>query len=249
MKDAIGTKLRLGFGVRFFLGVAAVMAVMGVSVMEQLIKVYREHQMLPSGFQLNLMLSALSSDTVVPFLPIVAVLPFSGNYIDEIKSKFARKAMVRTGYGTYLLSSLITCFLCGGAVILLGVLLMEGFSALVLLPMEKAGEVDTALRELLWQQSILLFLNGGFWSIVGMTMSTIMESKYIAYASPFIFYYLLVILSERYFPKAFLLYPKNWITPEEWPFGCWGAAIYLLELTILAGLVFYIRGRRRLEQL
>ena len=86
-------------------------------------------------------------------------------------------------------------------------------------------------------------------TITTMTMSTIMESKYIAYASPFIVYYLLVILYERYFPNAWLLYPKNWLDPEVWPYGVGSAALFLLELTFLCGLVFYIRGKRRLEQL
>ena len=98
-------------------------------------------------------------------------------------------------------------------------------------------------------QLLLLFLNGGLWAVLGMTMSTIMESKYIAYASPFIVYYLLVILYERYFPNAWLLYPKNWLDPEIWPYGVGSAALFLLELTFLCGLVFYIRGKRRLEQL
>ena len=82
-----------------------------------------------------------------------------------------------------------------------------------------------------------------------MTASTVMESKYIAYASPFIVYYLLVILYERYFPDAWLLYPKNWLAPEIWPYGVGSAALFLMELTFLCGLVFYIRGKRRLEQL
>ena len=92
-------------------------------------------------------------------------------------------------------------------------------------------------------------VNGGLWAVVGMTMSTVMESKYIAYASPFIVYYLLVILYERYFPNAWPLYPKNWLNPEIWPYGVGSAALFLLELMFLCGLVFYIRGKRRLEQL
>ena len=117
------------------------------------------------------------------------------------------------------------------------------------LPMEKAAEVSSDSTALFLKICGLLFLNGGLWAIIGMTMSTIMESKYIAYASPFIVYYLLVILYERYFPNAWLLYPKNWLDPEVWPYGVGSAALFLLELTFLCGLVFYIRGKRRLEQL
>ena len=131
----------------------------------------------------------------------------------------------------------------------IGILLAWGTSALLFLPMEKVAEASSEASAILLKTCELLFLNGGLWAVMGMTMSTIMESKYIAYASPFIVYYLLVILYERYFPNAWLLYPKNWLDPEIWPYGVRSAAAFLLELTVLAGIVFYIRGKRRLELL
>lgn len=139
--------------------------------------------------------------------------------------------------------------LSGGLVIVVGVLIAWGISALVLLSMEKVAEAPSESTVFLLKTCVLLFLNGGLWAVLGMTMSTIMESKYIAYASPFIVYYLLVILYERYFPNAWLLYPKNWLDSEVWPYGIGSAALFLLELTFLCGLVFYIRAKRRLEQL
>ena len=139
--------------------------------------------------------------------------------------------------------------LSGGLVIVVGVLIEWGISALVLLPMEKVAEAPSESTGFLLKTCVLLLLNGGLWAVLGMTMSTIMESKYIAYASPFIVYYLLVILYERYFPNAWLLYPKNWLDSEVWPYGIGSAALFLLELTFLGGLVFYIRAKRRLEQL
>ena len=85
--------------------------------------------------------------------------------------------------------------------------------------------------------------------MVGIAMSTLMESKYIAYASPFVVHYLLVILYEQYFPKAFLLYPPNWMDPELWPFGAWGASVFLLELVLAFGILFILRSGRRLREL
>lgn len=132
---------------------------------------------------------------------------------------------------------------------MIGTLSAYGMTTLVFLPLERLVENPPDLGVQIGQQFTLLFLNGGLWAVIGMTMSTIMESKYIAYASPFIVYYLLVILYERYFPDAWLLYPKNWLDPEIWPYGVGSAALFLLELTFLCGLVFYVRGKRRLEAL
>lgn len=187
---------------------------------------------------------------MAPFVAIVAILPFSGNYVDEVKSKFARFSMLRTNYSVYLLGRIIVCFLLGGAVILAGVWAAYFVSVLTFLPMEKAANTEVNQFPALIEQCVILFLNGGFWAVLGMTMSTVMESKYIAYASPFVVYYLLVMLCERYFPRAYLIYPREWLNPsEKWPMGTWGVAIFLLELTTLLGLIFYRRGKRRLEQL
>lgn len=115
-------------------------------------------------------------------------------------------------------------------------------------PLEQVAEKGTTAAQI-WPTLVLMFLNGGLWAVVGMTMSTLMESKYIAYCSPFVIYYLLVILCERYIPDAFLLYPPNWVKPDLWPYGAWGAGIFLLEVTVLFGILFVFRAGRRLREL
>ena len=250
MRNSITAGLRQGIGLRFFLATSLVMVVLILSVLEPLIKIYREFSILSYGYHLNLILDAMKSDTFMPFVAIVSVLPFSANYIDEIKSKFARYAMMRTGFGEYLVSKAVVCFLLGGMVVVTGVLLTYGFSSLVFLPLEKPSEGEGTQLTLLWERCLTLFLSGGMWSLLGMTMSTVMESKYIAYASPFVGYYLLVMLHERYFPDAYLIYPKQWLIPSQaWPFGIWGVTVFIMELSLILGFIFYIRGKRRLEQL
>lgn len=250
LKNSILTGLRQGVCLRFLVGVIAVFVVIVASSIDTLLQLYRDAGIQPSGFHITFLLKALSSDTVSPFVAIVAILPFSGNYVDEVKSKFARFSMLRTSYSSYLLSRIIACFLLGGAVILAGVLVTYFTSMLVFLPMEKVATNEVSQFPEFIERCFLMFLNGGLWAVLGMTMSTVMESKYIAYASPFVVYYLLVMLYERYFPKAYLIYPREWLNPSaNWPLGIWGVAILLLELTTLLGLVFYHRGKRRLEQL
>lgn len=242
--------MRQGFCLRFVIGAIAVFALIGASSTDTLVQLYREPKLQLSGFHITFLLNALKSDTMAPFVAIVAILPFSGNYVDEVKSKFARFSMLRTNYSVYLLGRIIVCFLLGGAVILAGVWAAYFVSVLTFLPMEKAANTEVNQFPALIEQCVILFLNGGFWAVLGMTMSTVMESKYIAYASPFVVYYLLVMLCERYFPRAYLIYPREWLNPsEKWPMGTWGVAIFLLELTTLLGLIFYRRGKRRLEQL
>lgn len=231
------------------MGTTSMVVLIFLSSTDTLLQLFPITSLQPNDYHTNFVLNALQSDTVMPFIPILAVLSYTASYIDDLKNRFARFILIRTNYGTYLVSRILVCFLSGGLVIATGTLLAWGASVLLFLPMEKATEAPSDSATLLLKTCVLLFLNGGLWAVLGMTVSTIMESKYIAYASPFIVYYLLVILYERYFPNAWLLYPKNWLNPEIWPYGVGSAALFLLELTFLCGLVFYVRGKRRLEQL
>ena len=100
------------------------------------------------------------------------------------------------------------------------------------------------------EKLLLFFLSGAFWACVGMLFAALTGSKYMAYASPFIIYYVLIILCERYFTFLYVLYPKEWTAPSEgWMWGTGGVVIMLLELTVIVSAVFSIAAKRRLARL
>lgn len=250
MKNTIRASFRQVSWVRFVLLMMAMVLVVFFSCADSLICVARERGLLAYEYHTDLVLTALRSDSVAPFLPILAALPFAGSYVDDVKGKFARFILIRTSYLSYLFGRALVCFLSGGLVILSGALLAWASSALLFMPMERAVEAPSESTAILLKTYVLLFLNGGLWAVMGMAISTLMESKYIAYVSPFILYYLLVILYERYFPKWFLIYPREWMNPSDlWPLGFWGPAILMIELTFLCSLLFVFRAGRRLREL
>lgn len=214
-----------------------------------LVLLFRNPTLLAPDYPAELIIKAVHSNIVVTFLPIIAALPVAGNYVDDIKSKYVRYILIRTDCTKYLASRILMCCLSGGAVVVTGILLAWGGVALLLLPMEKVAEVFSEAPATLLRTIILAFLNSGLWALVGMTMSTIMESQYVAHASPFVIYYLLVILYDRYLPNAFLLSPSNWTDPDVWPLDTFGATLFLLELNAICGIVFFIRAGKRLREL
>ncbi len=247
--NSILPQLRWGFGLRFWLAALTAMGLSFSTFLRPVLQSLQQGGSFSQGYHEQLITSVLSSDVLTSFLPVLAAIPLSASYLEDIKSKFARFYLVRSSYPGYLFSHCAACWFCGGGAVSLGVSVTWGMTMLIFTPMERVMESYTDITPQIIEQMVLLFLNGGLWAMVGIAMSTIMESKYIAYASPFIVYYLLVILYERYFPGGWLLYPKNWLNPEIWPYGVGSAAVFLLELTFLSGVIFYIRGKRRLEQL
>lgn len=227
--------------------------IQGNLIQEGMTQTTQESQLLEYGFHGNLILTALSSDTLVMIFPIVSALPFTASYIDDIKSGFVKEYLPRMGRSNYIKGKLIGCIISGGTVFMTGVLLAYGISALIFSPMEAALGTDMENPQYLLQiirQCGLYFCSGAFWSLVGITLSAVTGSKYMAYASPFIFYYILIILCERYFKSFYVLYPKEWLSPSQyWPLGNWSVVLWILELSALCSLYFYVIAKRKLERL
>lgn len=208
---------------------------------------------LANGFHGTLILEALSKDAVTLALPILCALPYTASFIDDVKSGFIKSYLPRTTVSRYLRGKVGACIISGGLVLALGLLLAYGISALVFTPMEgpllEGEEAQPLLAELM-KRLPLFFCSGAFWALVGMTFATLTKSRYMAFASPFIFYYVLIILNERYFQDFYVLYPKEWLAPGSyWPLGAWGAFLLIAELILAMSMAFWMTAKRRIGQL
>lgn len=222
---------------------------------------------LPAGFSIQLVLSALQSDVVLLVLPILCALPFTTAFVDDHKSKYLREYLPRAGKRQYFLSRTLSTALSGGLTLFLGIMLLCFAFLLLFTPMElvpppmedmaggmammnggqEAIDVADQLTFVdLMGRAFLFFLSGALWSVVGGFFATITMSKYMAYASPFIFYYVLVILSQRYFMEVYVLNPQEWLNPTEmWGEGIWGAALLVTEVLVLMCIAYNFLMRRR----
>lgn len=250
MRKAILSGLRQAVGIRFLLAVIGVVVMLFVANIDNMLRIYQGTIQIFSGYHTDFILFGLRSDTIAPFVPIFAALPFAAGYVDDVKSKFVRYYIVRSGRKTYLFSRVAVCFLSGGLVLAVGTLLGWGVSALVFLPMEQPRSVQPYAAQQVLQITGHLFLSGGLWAMVGMALSTVMESKYISYAIPFVLYYLLVILYERYFPEAYMICPREWYDPSAiWKTGPVDPAALVIGLTAVFAALYIFQAGRRLKQL
>ena len=237
-------------GKGFIIGIAGMVLVIALSSLESIINAARSTTPLQNGYHAQLIMDALKSDWVTLALPILCALPFTAAFVDDVKSGFIKQYLHRCSIKSYIKGKLIACGLSGGLVLLFGILIAYILSSLVFTPMEMALGEGTAAQPYFAQLlmvSATLFFSGAFWSLIGFTFSAATQSRYMAYASPFILYYVLIILHERYFENLYVLYPKEWLFPSDsWVLGTWGVILLLLELTALVSIGFVITARRRL---
>lgn len=242
LKRALGTK-------GFFTGIAGIVLMIAIASIESISQLTAGG--LPNGYHAQLILNALTSDDVTLALPILCTLSFTAAFVDDIKSGYIKQYLPRSGTGDYIRGKLIACGVSGGLSLAAGLFIAYGISALMFTPMELALDpkaMATPYFAQIFTKALIVFLSGAFWSLTGLVFASLTMNRYMAYASPFILYYVLIILHERYFEDFYVLYPKEWLMQTQiWVLDYYGILILLLLLSAVMCLLFIITARRRLE--
>ena len=254
MKKSLRASLRQAiFSRGFIISTVGTALILLLSSVQGILSAFRSAELLSPGFHSDLIMGALSSEAMALALPILAALPYTASFIDDVKSGFIKEYLPRTTVPRYIAGKAVGCAVSGGLTLALGIFIAYGFAALMFLPMEaypKAGETVPNYFGNLLETALMFFASGAFWSLTGMTFAALTDSKYMAYASPFVLFYLLIILYERYFDKLFVLYPREWLNPSpRWMFGKVGVAVLLTEFSVLMALAFAYAAKRRLERI
>ena len=237
-------------GKAFLLGVLGVFLLLLAGSIQDIVLAVRMEGLLESGFHYNLIGKALSSDGMTMAIPILAVIPYAASVVDDTKSGFIKEYLPRTSRNGYLLGKIAACVLSGGLVFVCGILAACIVAALVFTPMEGAAGISAGVSPgivELFLKGLLFFCSGAFWSMTGMVAAVWSGSKYTAAASPFVLYYVLIILHERYFGDMHLLYPREWTEPTEyWMYGGLGVVLFVMELVVIAALCFWMIAKKHL---
>ena len=129
----------------------------------------------PKPTMTEIIQAALNSEAYKTALPILAALPFTAAFVDDIKSGYIKAYLLRTTRRKYITGKLVAAAVSGGLV--------------------------------------TLSFSGMLWALIGLTLASVTTNRYMAYTSPFILYYLLIILHERYFRSIPLISPHEWTLP------------------------------------
>ncbi len=207
-----------------------------------------ERGRLYAGFSGAAVLNALTGDTFSLSLSILSPLAYSGTWAEEWGSGYLRAYLPRTTRKSYLVSRCLACVISGGVGVTAGLLCAWLLVRLGLCTWE-IGKGGLSLLPLV-TSALRLFCSGGLWAITGMALSSWWESSAMAYGGPFVVYYVLIILYERYLSDCFPLSPREWLTPGEgWPLQGWSALGVVCGVTAGMALLFSQQAGRRLRQL
>jgi hypothetical protein len=241
----------------FWASVAGMVVAIVIGAFDSFLNINKAGIVYQAGFHEGALLGALSSDTVLLVVPILCALPYASSFVDDCKSGYIKYYLQRSGRGEYVAAKAAATGLAGGLALFTGIavcyiIFLLVFTPAEALPVQAAGAAAVApppsIFADVFARAMVFLLCGAFWALLGQVFASFTMSRYVAYASPFIFYFVLVILSERYFKDIYVLNPKLWLDPAAvWPGGGWSAALFLVEMIFLAGLLFAFSAGRRLR--
>lgn len=182
----------------------------------------------------------LISDAFRLSVPLACTLPVGALFLDEFQSRFAVYSLIRTTWRHYILSKVIVTFLGGGVAVLSGAL--GGITVNLIrlsLGLESwsvffQGGVSQGLLILYYFTGVLLA--GGTWALAGSIAAAVIRNIYMAYAVPFIFYYILNTFQRRYYKSAWVLNPGEWMVARFIPL--WQGLLLSLVFCVLLMAVY-----------
>lgn len=180
-----------------------------------------------------LILAGFDSDMFRISVPVLASFPYSTAWLLEYQSGYVKACLPRSGVAGYILGKFFACGISGGLLEFTGCFFYR-------LIMGKEGTGNMNL--------FLVFLSGMLWAVCAAVLAAWSNNRFVAYGGPFVLYYLLVILYERYFENLYCLYPYEWLAPEhDWILGEQGIVLLLAGIILLLFCIYYEILRRRIR--
>lgn len=238
---------------------AIVLSVLTLAVrMDAIAEVFRGGAFLPEGWCAEFLTKAWSGQAFTFCVPVLCALPGASSFVDEYQSGMCRLALVRVSRRRYLISKAWSAAISGGIVVLTGLLssaLVVFFLFHPLVSADAAEETAEQMTVLIRLLPVLIwmvryFSLGILGAAAGLAISSAVCNRYMAWLSPFMGEYLLIILYERYLDRMPLIAPKEWLQPSEgWPLQGWSTVIWMWIVSLLLMEAFIKIGEKRLRVL
>ena len=205
---------------------------------------------LSEGSFVKLYQEALQSDFLVFLIPAAAALPAGAVYVKELKSRFLKLYLVRIDRLTYIKRKTVQVYAGGFFPFLFAGSISFLLFFFFLYPLEKKGGIDVRDVRDAFLKLLRVCLTGGIFAELSGVFAALFQNYYMAYGLPFVCYYLLIILKERYLPEFYALYPPEWIAAEcDWGAGGKGLFLFLFASSVAAVLLHGIALHIRLKEI
>lgn len=205
---------------------------------------------LATGSFLQYCKTAFDSRGVLFLIPVISPLLAGASYVRESSGGFLKFYITRTGRMEYIRRKTFFIYVGGFLPFFLAGILLILFCFLAFYPLELKGEIEKETVSETFFLLLRICLTGGIMAEVSGVFAAVFQNCYMAYGLPFVCYYFLIILKDRYLPKLYAMYPKEWISPERyWGTDGVGIWIFFLLFSVAVCLLHGLLLHHRLKEI
>lgn len=179
----------------------------------------REQQGIARGFWMQAVISILQKKETVVFVSSMSGIIYAASCMEDFQSKFYKFYLARMDVESYMKGKIIGNLVGVTAVICVAAVLWILAIYLLYEPME-TGKIENQRVIEAWQKivNILITYCGGCLVLSSMAMffSLTVESVYIAYLTPFVAFFVIYIINQRFLNEIYYLNPYNWFLIEDY---------------------------------
>lgn len=205
---------------------------------------------LEPGSFLKFYQTGLEAQVLLFLIPIAAVLSPGASYVRESSSGFLKLYMTRTNRMDYVKRKTFCVYAGGFLPFFLAGILGLSLSFLFLYPLELKGDFSWEGICLVLKILLRISFMGGIFAQLSGIFAVVFQNYYMAYGLPFVIYYMMIILKERYFPKLYALYPGEWmVCKENWGEKSGGIWVFFLVFSLAVLLIHSLLLYWRLKEI
>lgn len=236
------------FNVIFYVGLAVLTAAFYMSGREYMGQLERfDGYSVEGGAVIGVFRYCITAKNGLLFVPICAPLTAGACAEMELQSRYALFCCSRIGKRKYYVKKLLECVLPGGLMVacsevLVLLLASARFHQTVMRPGESGFAGTFAVILLCLAEG---FFNGMLWAGIGGAFAVLTRNPYIAYAFPFVIFYVLTVFQERYYRGLFFLSPRCWVDPVY--YGHLFCILVLPGMCLLCSGCYIFAVKRRLD--
>ena len=216
MNRVFQVEFKRGFySIGFYIGII-ILVIGGMIGAGDIVEYMSEVDYLGEGIRfMEAVCQAMRSEAFTFLLPVVCTLSMSASYLEDLQSGTLHYVLLRTTKRRYKWSKVLNCGLFGGLVVAAAILFLLGIS-FVRYPISGAEidlwkMLDVTYYLYFLQTVLILWLNGSFYALLGGVIAAFVNNRYMAYAAPFIFYYVASTLFDAYLANIWMINPKEWM--------------------------------------
>lgn len=215
-KNVLKIEFKRGFFSLSFLFSVILIALAALSGIGNLITTARTIDYVKGSIRfIEITYQALYSEFFIFIVPITCTFGLSSSFLEDLESGLIPYYLLRTSSAKYRWGKMISCALVGASSVAMAIFLVIS-ACFIICPINATEIVHLNLVSksyyfyLIYRIGCLL-LNGSFYALLGGVVSAFSVSRYMAYAAPFIFYYVISTLFDAYLSNQRFFNPRSWM--------------------------------------